>query len=292
MVQTRVGAYDGNARATAGRSSAWLEHRVWDAEVAGSNPAAPIWSQTAEETSFSCRYFARSAGFPPHVRGDGHPSLGSRRARIAALAASLVAVAVGLAPPPRPARSARPRSWPTNPRTACRRSSGTSTARAFPRLRSPTGDARAAPPTTRPPGQRALRRGGGDRAALSRRYLVGLTPGYIVTRSLGGNVDRRSRDWVNRWRTDYIRARRRWTWPASASSTHAAQRPQLADRRRDPRARRGRTAARMRLAPPPSRLRFQPRMADGRPPRPRSSADQSEGLLIPRSQVRILPGAP
>jgi hypothetical protein len=56
-------------------------------------------------------------------------------------------------------------------------------------------------------GQRALRRGGGDRAALSRRYLVGLTPGYIVTRSLGGNVDRRPRDWVNRWRADYIRAR-------------------------------------------------------------------------------------
>lgn len=56
-------------------------------------------------------------------------------------------------------------------------------------------------------GQRALARGGGDRAALSRRYLVGLTPGYIVTRSLGGNVDRRSRDWVNRWRADYIRAR-------------------------------------------------------------------------------------
>ena len=56
-------------------------------------------------------------------------------------------------------------------------------------------------------GQRALARGGGDRAALSRRYLVGLTPGYIVTRSLGGNVNRRSRDWVNRWRADYIRAR-------------------------------------------------------------------------------------
>ena len=56
-------------------------------------------------------------------------------------------------------------------------------------------------------GQRALARGGGDRAALSRRYLVGLTPGYLVTRSLGGNVDRRPRDWVNRWRADYIRAR-------------------------------------------------------------------------------------
>ncbi len=58
-------------------------------------------------------------------------------------------------------------------------------------------------------GQRALRRGGGDRAALSRRYLVGLTPGYIVTRSLGGNVDRRPRDWVNRWRADYVRTRAR-----------------------------------------------------------------------------------
>ena len=56
-------------------------------------------------------------------------------------------------------------------------------------------------------GQRSLARGGGDRAALSRRYMVGLTPGYIVTRSLGGNVDGRPRDWVNRWRNDYIRAR-------------------------------------------------------------------------------------
>ena len=58
-------------------------------------------------------------------------------------------------------------------------------------------------------GQRALARSGGDRAALSRRYIVGMTPGYIVTRSLGGNVDGRPRDWVNRWRADYIRARAR-----------------------------------------------------------------------------------
>jgi len=56
-------------------------------------------------------------------------------------------------------------------------------------------------------GQRALARIGGDRAALSRRYIVGMTPGYIVTRSLGGNLDSRSRDWVNRWRADYVRAR-------------------------------------------------------------------------------------
>jgi hypothetical protein len=58
-------------------------------------------------------------------------------------------------------------------------------------------------------GQRALARAGGDRAALSRRYVVGMTPGYIVTRSLGGNVDGRPTDWVNRWRADYIRARAR-----------------------------------------------------------------------------------
>jgi hypothetical protein len=58
-------------------------------------------------------------------------------------------------------------------------------------------------------GQRALARAGGDRAALAGRYVVGMTPGYIVTRSLGGNVDGRPRDWVNRWRTDYIRARAR-----------------------------------------------------------------------------------
>ena len=56
-------------------------------------------------------------------------------------------------------------------------------------------------------GQRALAAGGGDRAAVARRYVVGMTPGYIVTASLGGNIDGRSRDWVNRWRADYIRAR-------------------------------------------------------------------------------------
>jgi hypothetical protein len=56
-------------------------------------------------------------------------------------------------------------------------------------------------------GPRALARGGGDRTALSRRYMVGMTPGYLVTRSLGGNIDGRPRDWVNRGRADYIRAR-------------------------------------------------------------------------------------
>ncbi len=34
-----------------------------------------------------------------------------------------------------------------------------------------------------------------------------MTPGYIVTRSLGGNIDGRSREWVNAWRAEYIRAR-------------------------------------------------------------------------------------
>ena len=56
-------------------------------------------------------------------------------------------------------------------------------------------------------GQRDLRRGGGDRAALARRYMVGMTPGYIVTQSLGGNVDGRSREWVNAWRAEFVRAR-------------------------------------------------------------------------------------
>jgi hypothetical protein len=58
-------------------------------------------------------------------------------------------------------------------------------------------------------GQRALRRGGGDRRALASRYLVGMTPGYMVTRSLGGNIDGRSRQWVNAWRAEYVRARAR-----------------------------------------------------------------------------------
>ena len=79
MVQKRVGAYDRDARATSGRSSAWLEHRVWDAEVAGSNPAAPIWSQTAEETSFSSATSHDPPDSPPRVRGDGHPRLGEAR---------------------------------------------------------------------------------------------------------------------------------------------------------------------------------------------------------------------
>lgn len=50
---------------------------------------------------------------------------------------------------------------------------------------------------------------GGARAALARRYMVGLTPGYGADRSLGGNVARMSLGRVNGWRRAYVRARGR-----------------------------------------------------------------------------------
>ena len=47
------------------------------------------------------------------------------------------------------------------------------------------------------------------RRALARRYLPGLTPGYDVRANLGGNVHRRPRPQVNRWRATYVQERAR-----------------------------------------------------------------------------------
>ena len=57
--------------------------------------------------------------------------------------------------------------------------------------------------------QRSLRRGGGARTALARKYVAGITPGYVMGRGLGGNVNRWSRARVNRWRAAFVRQRAR-----------------------------------------------------------------------------------
>ena len=57
--------------------------------------------------------------------------------------------------------------------------------------------------------RRRLGRHGGVRAALARRYMVGLTPGFGRDRSLGGNVARLSHERASRWRRAYVRARGR-----------------------------------------------------------------------------------
>src|SRR4051794_27233789 len=41
----------GRVRVRTGRSSAWLERLVWDQEVAGSNPVAPIGKKIAEDVA-------------------------------------------------------------------------------------------------------------------------------------------------------------------------------------------------------------------------------------------------
>ena len=57
-------------------------------------------------------------------------------------------------------------------------------------------------------GRRALAAGGPIRRALARSYAAGITPGYRIRPGLGGNVDGRSRAYVNRWRAGYLQARR------------------------------------------------------------------------------------
>jgi hypothetical protein len=57
-------------------------------------------------------------------------------------------------------------------------------------------------------GRRALAAGGPIRRSLAARYVAGITPGYRLVPGLGGNVDDRSRAWVNRWRARYLAARR------------------------------------------------------------------------------------
>jgi len=57
-------------------------------------------------------------------------------------------------------------------------------------------------------GRRALAAGGPIRRSLARRYVAGITPGYRLVPGLGGNVDGRSRTFVNRWRARYLATRR------------------------------------------------------------------------------------
>ena len=57
--------------------------------------------------------------------------------------------------------------------------------------------------------QRSLRRAGGSRRALARRYIVGMTPGHRRGAGLGGNVRYRPRHHVNSWRRAYVRRRAR-----------------------------------------------------------------------------------
>jgi hypothetical protein len=58
-------------------------------------------------------------------------------------------------------------------------------------------------------GQRAFAAGGPVRRSLAAKYIPGLTPGYHLASGLGGNVHGWSRAQVNRWRADYLDARRR-----------------------------------------------------------------------------------
>jgi len=63
--------------------------------------------------------------------------------------------------------------------------------------------------------QRLLRRqpplGGDIRRSLGDKYVVGMTPGYRASTSLGGNVGMRSRGVVNRWRNVYVKRRTQLT---------------------------------------------------------------------------------
>ena len=58
-------------------------------------------------------------------------------------------------------------------------------------------------------GHRAMRRAGGARGSLADKYVVGMSPGYRLGVSLGGNVRRHGRARVNAWRDAYIAARAR-----------------------------------------------------------------------------------
>ena len=66
----------------------------------------------------------------------------------------------------------------------------------------------AAAARTADAGRRALAAGGPVRRSLARRYMAGITPGYRLAPGLGGNVNHRSRAYVNRWRSGYLAARR------------------------------------------------------------------------------------
>jgi hypothetical protein len=57
-------------------------------------------------------------------------------------------------------------------------------------------------------GRRALAARGRIRRSLAARYIAGITPGYRLVPGLGGNVNHRTRTFVNGWRRDYLTARR------------------------------------------------------------------------------------
>ncbi len=57
--------------------------------------------------------------------------------------------------------------------------------------------------------RRTLAAGGPIRRSLAARYMAGITPGYRLAPGLGGNVEGRSRAFVNRWRRQYLAARHR-----------------------------------------------------------------------------------
>jgi hypothetical protein len=57
--------------------------------------------------------------------------------------------------------------------------------------------------------QRELARRGTIRKELSRRYVVGMTPGWHLARGLGGNVNGWPPSEVNRWRAKYVEERAR-----------------------------------------------------------------------------------
>ncbi|HYY64492.1 MAG TPA: hypothetical protein VE688_07755 [Gaiellaceae bacterium] len=58
-------------------------------------------------------------------------------------------------------------------------------------------------------GQRSLAAGGPVRRSLARRYVPGMTPGYHLAPSLGGNIHRWPRPRVNAWRATYVQERSR-----------------------------------------------------------------------------------
>jgi hypothetical protein len=58
-------------------------------------------------------------------------------------------------------------------------------------------------------GQRALAAGGPVRRTLGRKYVPGMTPGYVLAPSLGGNVHHWPRAQVNAWRATYVQERAR-----------------------------------------------------------------------------------
>ena len=58
-------------------------------------------------------------------------------------------------------------------------------------------------------GHRAMRRAGDARGSLAGKYVVGMSPGYKLGQSLGGNVRHHRRGRVNAWRDAYIASRAR-----------------------------------------------------------------------------------